>query len=325
MDDIRQAFRRLASEWHPDRNQSSSAPARMQELNRAYELLSQREQKRRTSTQAEKPQPRHEGKHHKPANESARADARTGSNIRRKIRLTLEEAAFGCSKMVKGRITDLCASCFGTGTAGYRTTCRHCAGGGNKLASTCHHCDGTGEIDAECPACNGRKTRNVIRDYAFSADIPAGVLPGQIIRFRGKGQQGAQAPLHGDFLLEADIVEHAYFAFDPARKLDLRVTVPVHALRWLLGGSLEVPTLLGTRTEPFMPMATSLQVHGAGYAGHDGIRGDLIVTLAPGGPDALTIEQQEQLGQLACETTSGALAAWSEGLAAWKAATAKRR
>src|SRR5689334_4260750 len=110
--EVKAAWRRLVSRWHPDRNTSADAVARMQRINRAFEEI-------RSAGFPARPQRAEE---HTP--EPAAAAPETAAEddlqprrrpIHRKVKLTLEEAATGCIKSLRGRMTQACASCDGAG------------------------------------------------------------------------------------------------------------------------------------------------------------------------------------------------------------------
>jgi molecular chaperone DnaJ len=192
--DVKAAWRRLASRWHPDRNDSPSASAKMQRINRAVEAIRQSGRlKPQASAHGQRADDVDEAEVSPPgdtaqaAGNAAEPPART---LHRKVRLTLEEAAFGCTKVLSGKITATCSPCDG---AGYRVLgghCPACQGSGAirqrswfgwvGTQSECDACHGGGIAREACAACAGTGKAATQR-YRVSVRFPHGVRHGDVL------------------------------------------------------------------------------------------------------------------------------------------------
>ena len=136
-----------------------------------------------------------------------------GANIRKGVRITFEEAVFGCEKELEVVIKDPCTTCNGTGAKPGTSpeTCQKCGGKGQVVytsqsffgtvqnVQTCPDCHGTGKIIKEkCSDCAG--TGYVASKKTIQVSIPAGIDNGQSIRIRGKGEPGTNGGPRGDLL-----------------------------------------------------------------------------------------------------------------------------
>ena len=128
--EVKAAWRRLVSQWHPDRNDSADAVAKMQRINRAFEQIRQAGLLRTANGGAEEVEvPKHEP-----------PSSRQRRPISRKLKLTLEEAAVGCIKVLRGKITDVCSTCAGAGHLVLGGNCAQCGGSGAISSASVHRC-----------------------------------------------------------------------------------------------------------------------------------------------------------------------------------------
>ena len=309
--EVKAAWRRLASRWHPDRNPSAEAAALMQRINGAYERImgAQRDG-------------------------DATAQARPAANpphvvLRRRVRVSLEEAALGTIRTVRGRFIDPCTTCEGAGTAQALSACRHCNGTGQvrgslwfgwmPTSSRCTQCDGRGQAPAACPDCSGRGHHR--RRYERRVRFPAGLQDGDVLH--------AEADADGvDVALELQLrmAAHPFFTVDPADPGLLRCAMPVDGFAWLAEAWTEVPTLDGPQQMRLRRGRLTYKLRGQGLPLDRGspARGDLVVTVAPTFPDTLSPRRQALLEKLASdgstEAESADLRAWREQLARWQQA-----
>ena len=147
-----------------------------------------------------------------------------GANLRTQVRVTFEEAVFGCEKEIELTLKDECGSCHGTGAKPGTSpvTCPKCGGKGQVVYTQqsmfgmvqnvrpCPDCNGTGKIIKEkCPDCYG--TGYIASKKKISVSIPAGIDNGQSIRLRGKGELGVNGGPRGDLLVEVIVARHPIF------------------------------------------------------------------------------------------------------------------
>lgn len=178
-----------------------------------------------------------------------------GANVRASVRITFEEAVFGCEKELELTLQDECEKCHGTGAKPGTSpeTCPKCGGRGQVVYNqqsmfgtiqnvrTCPDCNGTGKIVREkCPDCYG--TGYISSRKKIQVSIPAGIDNGQSIRIRGKGAPGTNGGPRGDLLVEVIVSRHAAFQ---RQDMDIYSNVPISFAVAALGGTIQVDTVDG--------------------------------------------------------------------------------
>ena len=170
-----------------------------------------------------------------------------GANIRKSIRITFEEAVFGCEKELDLILKDPCESCHGSGAKPGTTpeTCPKCGGKGQVVytsqsffgtvqnVQTCPNCGGSGKVIKErCPSCSG--TGYTSSRKKIKVTIPAGIDNGQSVRIRDKGEPGANGGPRGDLLVEVNVSRHPIF-----QRQDVHIfsTVPISFAQAALSSS----------------------------------------------------------------------------------------
>ncbi len=202
-----------------------------------------------------------------------------GANLRSRIRITFEEALFGCEKEIELTSRDECKECGGTGAK-----------------QACPDCGGTGKIIKEkCPVCRG--TGHTSSKKRISVSIPAGIDNGQSVRIRGKGELGVNGGERGDLLVEVVVSEHPTF-----RRQDTSIysTVPISFTMAALGGEIRIKTVDGEvayTVAPGTQTDTRIRLKGKGvpYLRNKDVRGDHYVTLVVKVPERMNKEQKEAL------------------------------
>jgi len=233
-----------------------------------------------------------------------------GANVRTGIRITFEEAIFGCQKEIELSLKDECPKCHGTGAkpGTSPTTCPKCNGKGKIVytqqsffgqvqnVQTCPDCQGTGKIVKEkCPDCYG--TGYISSRKKIQVTVPPGIDNGQSIRIAGKGEPGSNGGERGDLLVEMTVSRHPVFK---RQETTIFSTVPVSFATAALGGPIRIKTVdgeieyevkAGTQTD------TKVRLRGKGVPAlrNKNIRGDHYVTLVVTVPEKLTEEQKEAL------------------------------
>ena len=233
-----------------------------------------------------------------------------GANIRKGVRITFEEAIFGCEKELDIVLKDPCTKCNGTGAKPGTSpeTCSKCGGKGQVVytsqsffgtvqnVQTCPDCHGTGKIIRDkCPDCHG--TGYVSNRKTIEVTVPAGIDNGQSIRIRGKGEPGTNGGPRGDLLVEVIVERHPKFQ---RQDTTIYSTEPISFTQAALGGKIQIPTVdgpyeytikSGTQTD------TRIRLKGKGVpmVRNKNVRGDHYVTLVVQVPEHLNGEQRAAL------------------------------
>ena len=233
-----------------------------------------------------------------------------GANIRKSIRITFEEAVFGCEKELDLILKDPCEDCHGTGAKPGTSpeTCSKCGGRGQVVytsqsffgtvqnVQTCPNCGGSGKVIKEkCPKCSG--TGYTSSRKRIKVTIPAGIDNGQSVRIRDKGKPGINGGPRGDLLVEVNVSRHPVF-----QRQDVHIfsTVPISFAVAALGGDVRIPTVDGDviyTVKPGTKTDTKVRLKGKGVPSlrNSQVRGDHYVTLVIQTPERLSAEAKEAL------------------------------
>ena len=233
-----------------------------------------------------------------------------GANVRTAVRITFEEAVFGCEKQLDLNLKDECTTCHGTGAKPGTSpeTCPKCGGKGQIIytqqslfgmvrnVQTCPDCNGSGKIVKEkCADCHG--SGYITNRKKIAVTIPAGIDNGQSIRIREKGEPGVNGGPRGDLLVEVQVERHPIFQ---RQDMNIYSTAPVTFAQAALGGQIHITTVdgdmaydikSGTQTD------TKIRLKGKGVPSlrNKNIRGDHYVTLVVQVPTKLNEEAKEYL------------------------------
>ena len=233
-----------------------------------------------------------------------------GMNIRKSVRITFEEAVFGCEKELDVVLKDPCPKCNGTGAKPGTSpeTCLKCGGKGQVVytqqsffgtvqnVQTCPECHGTGKIIREkCPDCSG--SGYISNKKKISVSIPAGIDNGQSVRIREKGEPGVNGGPRGDLLVEVTVSRHPIF-----QRQDMHIfsTAPISFAQAALGGDVRIKTVDGDviyTVKPGTKTDTKVRLRGKGVPSirTSQVRGDHYVTLVILTPERLSSEAKEAL------------------------------
>jgi len=336
--DIKKAYRKLALNYHPDRNKDPGAEAVFKEVSEAYATLSD-DQKRAQydrfghaagqgfggSTGDFDPMDIFQsffsqggmggmgGFESLFGGGGARRSDRA-PDLQVQIPLTLEEIAAGTEKKIKLKIQEPCGTCKGSGAAdGSRPeSCPVCQGRGRvrqvqrtflgnmETVATCQNCGGEGQVVRNrCRNCSGSGLQR--GETLLSVKVPSGVEDGNYITLRGQGNHAKGGGKRGDVLVVLRELEHDRFErHGDDVLLEHAVSIPTA----VLGGEVVVP-VLGGEAKLKVPAGTQggslLRMRGLGIAGRSGRKGDQIVRLHLYTPKDLGSEARklfEKLGTL---------------------------
>ena len=233
-----------------------------------------------------------------------------GMNIRKSVRITFEEAVFGCEKELDVVLKDPCPKCNGTGAKPGTSpeTCPKCGGKGQVVytqqsffgtvqnVQTCPDCQGTGKIIKEkCPDCGG--TGYVASKKKISVSIPAGIDNGQSVRIREKGEPGVNGGPRGDLLVEVQVTRRPIFQ---RQDMNIFSTAPITFAQAALGGDVKISTVDGDvlyTVKPGTQTDTKIRLKGKGVPSlrNSNVRGDHYVTLVVQTPTKLNEKAKEAL------------------------------
>lgn len=336
---LKKAYRVLAKKYHPDANPGDKeAEAKFKEASEAYGVLSDPEKRRQYDQFGHAA---FEGGAGGPGgfdfsgadfsdifgdifgdffggrSRSAGNGPMKGANLRTSVRITFEEAVFGCEKQIELTVKENCKTCNGTGAKPGTSpeTCSKCGGKGQVVFTSqsffgtvrnvqaCPDCQGTGKIIKEkCADCRG--TGYVPMKKRYAVDIPAGIDNGQCKRLPGLGEPGTNGGARGDVLVEVVVGRHPIFQ---RQDYNIFSTVPISFAVAALGGEIVIDTVdgkviydvkAGTQTD------TKVRLKGKGVPTlrNKEVRGDHYVTLVVEVPDRLSHEAKELLRQFDAES-----------------------
>lgn len=285
-EELKKTFRKLAMKHHPDRNPDDpEAEKKFKEINEAYDVLKD-EQKRAAYDRmghaafeggragggggfdfsgafsdifddlfSDFTGARRRGG----GAAGTEASAQRGADLRYNLQVSLEEAFRGKQQSITVSTSVSCGECQGSGgeKGSAPISCSTCQGSGRIRAQqgfftierTCHTCQGSGKIiEKPCKACAG--TGLTRKDKTLSVNIPAGVEEGTRIRLAGEGEAGFRGGPPGDLYIFLSIKPHRIFKRDGA---NIHCQVPVSMVTAALGGSVEVPTIDGSKVKVTIP------------------------------------------------------------------------
>jgi molecular chaperone DnaJ len=280
-DEIKKAYRKLARKYHPDKNPGdAAAEEKFKEISAAHDTLADPEKRKEYDQGGQfagfggSGNPFGGGGN--PFGGGGRAQAAgfgdifssifsggggrgqaqevRGRDLETEVRLSFDQAVNGAQISVTVPKAERCGTCHGSGAkpGTSPTTCPRCEGRGIdaqsqgffSISQPCPQCGGAGQIiEDPCPTCGGSGLTQQTKRY--KVNVPAGVKDGTRIRLAGKGEAGPRGGPPGDLYVTTRVTASPVF-----RRLDdgnLEVTVPITIPEALRGGTIEVPTLEGTK------------------------------------------------------------------------------
>ncbi len=342
---LKKAYRKLALKYHPDRNPDDKvAESKFKEAAEAYEVLSDADKRARYDRFGHAGVDPNAGGGFggrggmtmedifsqfgdifgggggSPFDEffrggrggGGRARGQRGSNLRIRVKLTLEEIASGVTKKIKVKKQATCGSCGGNGAKDKSSiaTCSTCRGSGAvrqirntflgqmQTTTTCPTCQGSGEmVTASCQTCKGNGLS--YREETIEIDIPAGVAEGMQLSMSGNGNAGAKGGPSGDLLINIVEIPHEHLQRDG---LNVIYELFINFADAALGTSIEVPTIKG-RVKIKVPAGTQagkiFRLKGKGLPSVQSYdHGDQLIHVNVWTPKKLNNEERELLEKM---------------------------
>jgi len=325
-EEVKSAFRKLAMQYHPDRNPAPDSAERFKEIGAAYEVLShpeKRAQYDRFGASADfGPSVGVEGFDFGGFGDifdaffggrRARRSPMRGADLRVALDLEFTEAAFGVEKEIHVGRLEHCGLCGGSGAepGTERITCSQCRGAGEIRraqrsvfgqfvhVAVCDRCEGEGTVIASpCRTCGGAGREQ--RNRRLKVRVPASVESGSQLRLSGEGEAGLHSGPSGNLYVELRVKPHEIFRRDGD---DLVLDLPLNIAQAALGAQVKIPTLEGEPVPLTVPPGTqhgkSFRIAGRGIPHLRGRgKGDLVVQASVVVPAKISAEQRALLEQL---------------------------
>src|ERR1700750_1775762 len=338
-DEVKKAYRKLARKYHPDRNPGDEeAEERFKEISAAYDVLGDPEKRKEYDeagafagfgggqgpfgpggAQAGAGFGGFDfgdilGSVFNRGGGRAQTQQVRGRDLETEVPLTFDQAINGAQISVTVPKSSRCTTCHGSGAkpGTAPTTCPRCEGRGVEsqgqglfsISQPCPQCGGSGQvIEDPCPPCGGSGLTQQTKRY--KVNVPAGVKDGTRIRLAGKGEDGPRGRPPGDLYVTTRVAASPVF-----KRLDdgnLEVAVPISVPEALRGGTIEVPTLNGTKKIKVAPgtrHGTLQRLRDEGPPKKGGGRGDIRYRLQIAVPKDLSDDQLKAVDELA-ETLNG--------------------
>jgi molecular chaperone DnaJ len=333
-EEIKKAYRKLARQYHPDRNpDDAEAEERFKEISAAYDVLGDPEKRKEYDEGGVFAGFGGEGGgapfgtgpggfggfdfgdilggvFNRGGGGRPQAQQVRGRDLETEVSLSFDQAINGAQISVTVPKASRCGTCHGSGAkpGTSPTTCPRCEGRGVEaqgqgffsISQPCSQCGGSGQIvEDPCPTCGGSGLTQQTKRY--KVNVPAGVKDGTRIRLAGKGESGPRGGPPGDLYVTTRVASSPVF-----KRLDggnLEVTVPISVVEAIRGGTIEVPTLNGTKkikVAPGTKHGAIQRLRGEGPPKPKGAgRGDIRYRLEIAIPAELSEEQSEAVEKLA--------------------------
>lgn len=336
--ELKKKYRQLAKKYHPDLNpDNEDAKEKLQEINEAYAILSDDENRRKYDMYGEDAFNGTGGFGDINfdlsdifgdifgdvfgggfSSRNRNNYPQRGEDLQTVVTLDFEESAFGVKKDISFRRTEVCKTCNGTGAkeGTDKKVCSKCNGTGEVRyqqqspfgtfvrTSVCDQCHGTGEIiEEKCSTCKGKK--KVTKNKTISIDIPAGVDNDSVINLRGEGNAGSNGGPSGDLYVVIKVNKHEFFE---RRGYDLFFKMPISFSQAALGDEIDIPLIKGLEKYEIpagTQTGTVFTIKNAGIQklnSEKGKRGDLHFEVVVITPKKLNSKQKELFMDLAKES-----------------------
>ncbi len=330
-EEVKKAFRKLAFQYHPDRNSNHDAEERFKEINEAYGVLSDPEKRAKYDRFGHAGAQSFGGFEGSGdfggfagfgdifetffggATTATRRGPQKGADLQHHVTLTFEEAVFGCEKELHLSRQELCQDCKGSGSEPGTppSKCPNCNGLGQVRrvqqsifgqfvnVATCPRCHGEGRtITHPCTKCRG--TGQVRQTRRLAITVPPGVDNGSQMRLSGEGEPGAKGGPAGDLYVSIAVQEHKVFQRQGS---DILYELPITFPQAALGDEIEIPSLEGSQAFKIPAGTQPGKVFNLRHKGiahlRGGGRGDMLVKVKVVIPENLTEYQRKLLQEMA--------------------------
>ena len=327
---IRKAFRKLALEFHPDRNKSPDASEKFKEISEAYQVLTDIDKRTKYDRFG------HAGVDTNGATGfdgfenfggfgdifeaffggsggSRSTRTRRGSDLQISLKIDFKDSVFGTEKECEIKRNEICSQCKGSRCEPDRKpiSCLNCGGSGEvqrssqsvfgqfTQVSACGRCRGEGTVITDpCKKCRGSGSEARARKIVIT--IPAGIESGNQIRLSGEGEIGYSGGAPGDLYVGLLVKEHPIFS---RNGYDVISSQHINIGEATLGTKVLIPTVDG-ETELVIPEGTQtgdvfkLKGHGVPHLQNEKVRGDHLITMVVDIPTSLSKKQRELMSQL---------------------------
>jgi molecular chaperone DnaJ len=318
--EVKEAWRRLAARWHPDRNASPHALRKIQRINRALAEIRLWKAGSASHQAAEEP----EEEQQQPAG---------AAPIEHSVTISLEEACTGCSRELHGQVHETCADCGGTGLHAKPAPCADCEGSGKirphlwfswlSTTTECGACHGRGSKQLRCAACEGSGQARP-RKYRCRVQVPAGARTGTVLEVSAR-VQGRQRQHELALRVHVALQAHPLFTLDAEGVV--KCELPVDGFAWMAERWIEVPTPRGLQQMRLRRGHLTYRIKGQGLPAENGQATDCLMTVVPLFPEELSRAQQGLIDKLVAgnsgargSTAGKRIAAWQAAVQAWQKA-----
>ena len=329
-EDIKKAFRKLALEYHPDRNKTDGASEKFKEVNEAYQVLTDGDKRAQYDRFGHTGLGQNGGRGFEGFENfggfgdifdaffggqatRARPTSRRGADLQIPVTIAFQEAVMGVEREIRVQRTEVCSRCRGSRSEPDNppTLCSNCGGSGEirrghqsifgqfMQVTPCMVCRGEGKvITSPCTRCRGSGKESRRRKLVVA--VPAGIEAGTQIRLSGEGEPGLNGGPSGDLFVSIRVNGHPYFVRDG---YDIIYRKRTNIAQAALGADVKVPTLDG-EAEIAIPQGTQsgdvirLTGEGVPHLGDTRQRGDLLVAIVVETPKTLTENQRALLEEL---------------------------
>lgn len=339
-DDIKKAYRKLAMQYHPDKNPGDKkAEEKFKEISEAYAVLSDPQKRQKYDSYGSDAfdnssagagfdfgdifsdffgggsQHFGGGQHSRTRRSTSTFQGTDGADLRYNLTISLRDVFFGIEKRIAFTSFINCTPCSGTGgkNGAKPVVCRTCGGSGAvrrqqgffMIETSCSSCGGSGGmIQDKCTSCRGEG--RISKERSLDVKIPAGVMDGQKIRISGEGEAGIRGGKTGDLYVFMSVSKHEFFERDGD---NIVCNATISFSEAVLGGEIEIPLLDGRREKIQIPEGTQYgdisSVKDAGLPILNTKRfGNLRIKYIIETPVKLTSEQKDLMVQFRDSTTS---------------------